>query len=298
MRERRTSGPHRIALWAERSLWALGLSFLAFWGFHQGALRFEQARLEESFFTSSADGGESTFARERDRLLASAGQISSPDEAAAHPDDASHASLAAAAPAGRLALEPGAPIALIEVPRVGVRAMVVEGVDHRSLKRAVGHVPGTSFPEMGGNTVLAAHRDTLFAGLRNVELGDLVTLKTEERTYTYRVISIDVVSPGAVEVMDATPDPVLTLITCFPFDFVGPAPRRFVVRAVREGDQPKAPAVRAVPSMPITASASERVTATREGVVTPGKATARRSRPLDAEVLSFVSGSLVKPGAN
>ena len=292
MRERRTSGPRRIALWAERSLWALGLFSLAFWGFHQGALRFEQARLEESFFAGDAESStgvnRSAFARELARFFAGGEESSSTGDSGSHPDDASHASLASAAPSDRPALEPGSPIALIEVPRVGVRAMVVEGVDNRSLKRAVGHVPGTSLPQMGGNTVLAAHRDTLFAGLRNVELGDVVTLETEELTYTYRVISIDIVGPTAVEVMDPTPDAVLTLITCFPFDFVGPAPRRFIVRALREGGEPQAPAVPLVPVVS-TASSSppERV------VTTPSKA-----RPLDPEVLSFLSGSLVKPGAN
>lgn len=272
MRERRTPGPRRIPLLAERSLWALGLFLLALWGFHQAALRFEQARLEESFFSGRSLTGE---AREAE---------------ASHPDDAAHASLAAAAPAVRPVLEPGSPIALIEISRVGVRAMVVEGVDHRSLKRAVGHVPGTSVPGMAGNTVLAAHRDTLFAGLRHVELGDLVTMKTEERTYTYRVSSIEVVHPTAVEVMDPTPDEVLTLVTCFPFDFVGPAPMRFIVRASHEAsldEAPEAPAGRASsePGRVVTTSGARRP---HDGA----------RRPLDPKVLSFLSGSLVKPGAN
>jgi sortase A len=215
------------------------------------ALRVEQARLEKSFFGGASE----------------------------HPDDAAHAELASAAPLEYPILEPGAPVALIEVPRVDVRAMVVEGVDHRSLQRAVGHIPGTAFPGMVGNVVLAAHRDTLFAGLRDVELGDLVTMKTDQHTYTYRVSSIDVVAPSAVEVMGPSSERVLTLITCFPFDFVGPAPMRYIVRATQEGDLPGAPEAPADPAPAVQAAA-------------------RGRRPLDPEVLSFLSGALVKPGAN
>ena len=128
-------------------------------------------------------------------------------------------------------LAPGTPVALIEIPRVDVRAMVVEGVDSKSLERAAGHLPGTALPGAPGNSVMAAHRDTLFAGLRHVRLGDLITLRTDEREFSYQVSAIDVVTPRSLHVLDPTPHPSLTLITCFPFDFVGPAPMRFVVSA-------------------------------------------------------------------
>jgi hypothetical protein len=132
---------------------------------------------------------------------------------------------------------------------------------------------------------MAAHRDTLFAGLRHIELGDSITVRTDRRLHTYRVSAIDVVAPTAVHVMEPTEHAVLTLITCFPFDFVGPAPMRFVVSAVEEGGDP-----------------STLATAGAEGPTTsPAPAAARRPRqhrPLDPEVLSFVSGSLVKPGAS
>jgi sortase A len=243
-------GSRHIAIWAERSLWALGLSLLGYWGWSQASIKFEQARLEESLFSGSGEGH--------------------PDAGAL--DDVAEA--VASAPAEYPRLEPGAPIALIEIPRVGVRAMVVEGVDHRVLKTAVGHIPGTALPGMAGNTVVAAHRDTLFAGLRNIEVGDLVIVRTDQRSLSYRVSSIDVVDPHAVEVMDPTPDATLTMITCFPFDFVGPAPMRYIVRARQEGG----PGSRSSDQAPPT--------------------TASTRRPLDAEVLSFLSGSLVKPGAN
>ena len=183
-------------------------------------------------------------------------------------------------------LAPGTPVALIEIPRVDVRAMVVEGVDSKSLERAAGHLPGTALPGAPGNSVMAAHRDTLFAGLRHVRLGDLITLRTDERELSYQVSAIDVVTPRSLHVLDPTPHPSLTLITCFPFDFVGPAPMRFVVSATEVG---AAAAGRQQPARRRRARARSRRRLRERR---------RGDRPLDPRVLSFLSGSLVKPGAS
>ena len=121
----------------------------------------------------------------------------------------------------------------IEIPRLGIRAMIEEGVDDETLKVAVGHIPGTSRPGEAGNIGLAAHRDTFFRGLRRIHTGDLLTLTTLDGSRTYRVASTSVVDPDRVDVLAAaTGVRAVTLVTCFPFHWVGAAPRRFVVRAV------------------------------------------------------------------
>ncbi len=125
----------------------------------------------------------------------------------------------------------------IEIPRLGIRAMVREGMDDETLKVAVGHIPGTARPGEGGNIGLAAHRDTFFRALRRVRKGDLMRLTTLEGSETYRVASATVVDPGRVDVLEGADGmKALTLVTCFPFDWIGAAPKRFVVSARPAGD--------------------------------------------------------------
>ena len=261
MRLIRTAGSRRIATWAERSLWALGLLLLGYWGYSQAAIRFEQARLEESLF-----GDDTAPASSEDDALGA---------------DLATGTLVSVVPR----LDPGTPLALIEIPRLDVRAMVVEGVEDRELERAAGHVPGTALPGAIGNSVMAAHRDTLFAGLRHARLGDRITVRTDDRELFYRVSSIDIVTPRSLHVMDPTPHASITLITCFPFDYVGSAPMRYVVSAVEESAAD-------VGRQPSAAGGARAVQASS------GAKSGKASRPIDPRVLSFMSGSLVKPGAN
>jgi sortase A len=121
----------------------------------------------------------------------------------------------------------------IELTRIGVTAMILEGTDERTLRRAVGHIPGTALPGETGNVAIAGHRDTFFRALRNVRQDDEITLMTLEGSYRYRVDSIKVVGPEDTQVLDSSGGDILTLVTCYPFYFVGPAPRRFIVRAQR-----------------------------------------------------------------
>ena len=109
--------------------------------------------------------------------------------------------------------------------------MILEGTDERTLQRAVGHIAGTALPGQPGNVALAGHRDTFFRGLRNIRANDEITLSTLRGSYRYRVDSTRVVGPEATEVLASSPEGALTLVTCYPFYFVGPAPKRFVVRA-------------------------------------------------------------------
>jgi sortase A len=132
-----------------------------------------------------------------------------------------------------LPMREGAVIAELGVPRLGLSTMVVEGVGDGDLKLAVGHIPGTALPGKQGNIGIAGHRDTFFRPLRFIRKDDMIALTTLRGTSHYRVVSTKIVGPDEVRVLYPTGRDVLTLVTCYPFDFVGPAPRRFIVRAER-----------------------------------------------------------------
>ena len=122
----------------------------------------------------------------------------------------------------------------LEVPRLGLSVMVLEGDSAAVLRSAAGHVPGTDGPERrDGNVAVAGHRDTFFRPLRAIRPGDEVTLATAGGTFRYAADSIRVVAPADVAVLDRVGRPVLTLVTCYPFGYVGHAPKRFVVQAHR-----------------------------------------------------------------
>jgi sortase A len=124
----------------------------------------------------------------------------------------------------------------IEIPRLGISAMVAHGDDPRTLMRAVGHIPGTAFPGEGGNVGLAAHRDTFFRALEGIEKPDRIRLVMPNGTLAYQVVDVSIVRPSRVDVLDATSESSLTLVTCYPFEFIGTAPYRFVVRARQIAD--------------------------------------------------------------
>jgi sortase A len=124
-------------------------------------------------------------------------------------------------------------IGRIEISRLGLSAVVFEGVDKTTLRRAVGHIPGTALPGQIGNVGIAGHRDTFFRPLRNIRRDDIITLTTLRGEYRYRVVSLRIVTPDTVSVLDPAEGEILTLVTCHPFYFVGSAPNRFIVRAER-----------------------------------------------------------------
>ena len=125
----------------------------------------------------------------------------------------------------------GGVIGEILVPRLGLKAIVVQGDSAKLLRLAVGHLPETALPGEAGNVALAAHRDGFFRPLRDVRPGDSIILRTPGREFQYQVEWTAVVPPSAVHVIQPTSEPALTLLTCFPFHYVGAAPERFVVRA-------------------------------------------------------------------
>jgi sortase A len=119
----------------------------------------------------------------------------------------------------------------IEIPRLGLAAMVAEGTDSPTLRRAVGHIPGTALPGYRGNMALAGHRDAFFRGLGQVRPGDQIRLRTESGVYVYEIGSSRIVGPEQTDILAPSSVPMLTLITCYPFGWIGPAPQRFIVTA-------------------------------------------------------------------
>jgi sortase A len=127
--------------------------------------------------------------------------------------------------------ENGYPIGRLAIPRLHLRAIVLEGAGDDTLAVALGHVPGTALPGQPGNVAIAGHRDTLFRCLRNIAKDDAIVLQTIHGSYTYYVEGTAVVKPRDVAVLASGPYSEITLITCYPFHYVGPAPDRFIVRA-------------------------------------------------------------------
>jgi sortase A len=123
------------------------------------------------------------------------------------------------------------PLGRLEIPSISLSVMVLPGTDEWTLNRAVGHIDGTALPGQEGNVGIAGHRDGFFRGLRHVQQGDRIYLTTLEGSYEYRVSDIHVVLPTQVDVLEPSPSPVLTLVTCYPFYHVGSAPQRYIIRA-------------------------------------------------------------------
>lgn len=126
----------------------------------------------------------------------------------------------------------------IDVPRLKLSALAREGADVGTLRGAVGHIPGTAFPGDPGNAGFAAHRDTFFRPLKSVRNGDEVILTTTRGVFRYLVTGTRIVDPEDVSVLDPTPAATLTLVTCYPFEYVGSAPQRFIVQAALQADDP------------------------------------------------------------
>ena len=179
----------------ERALLAAGVACLAWW-------------LAGAAYARWASAGQS---RRLDRLI---------DAGLGAPADAR-------AGAARL----GDPIGRVEIPRVGVSTLIVEGDGDLTLAYAAGHIPGTALPGAAGNAALAGHRDGVFRGLARIRRGDLISITTPSGKYRYAVDSLRVVEPEDVSVLRPTRRPTLTLVTCYPFRFIGDAPERFIVDA-------------------------------------------------------------------
>ena len=119
----------------------------------------------------------------------------------------------------------------LSIRRLDRRWVVLEGAGRDVLKRGPGHLSDTALPGARGNCVIAGHRDTQFRALRNVEIGEQISLEQGGRTFIYRVTGRSIVAPSDTGSLDPTMAPTLTLVTCYPFYYTGPAPKRYVIRA-------------------------------------------------------------------
>jgi sortase A len=194
-----------IFKWTSRSLFACAILLLCYCGF---------ALVDAWIFQRRAS-------QDLDREL-----IARP--AAIHGSTPSPAS---AAPKPRPPAAADSLIGRLRIPRLLLSVVVVEGVGHTELRRAVGHIPGTALPGEPGNVGVAGHRDTFFRPLENLKLKDKIRISTPQGDFQYEVESLRIVNPDNVDVLAPSHENVLTLVTCYPFYFVGPAPRRWIVRA-------------------------------------------------------------------
>jgi LPXTG-site transpeptidase (sortase) family protein len=134
----------------------------------------------------------------------------------------------------------GSAVARLEIPRLGLSSIVIEGVKALNLSVAPGHIPGTPLPGQAGNVGIAGHRDTFFRPLEFIRKNDTIKLTTPGGQEQYRVVSTEIVAPSHIQVLYPTGRDTLTLVTCYPFHYVGPAPKRFIVRAERFTGDPEA----------------------------------------------------------
>ena len=130
-----------------------------------------------------------------------------------------------------LSRKTGSLVGRLEIPRLKISTIVLEGSDNRTLQLGVGLVPESAGPGEAGNMVLGGHRDTFFRPLRRIRKGDRLMLVTPQGRYRYEVQWISIVKPSDTDVLKPTRQPSLTLVTCYPFWYVGAAPDRFIVRA-------------------------------------------------------------------
>jgi LPXTG-site transpeptidase (sortase) family protein len=131
-------------------------------------------------------------------------------------------------------------VARIDAPSVNLSATVLEGSDDATLARGAGHIEDTAFPGEPGNFGIAGHRDTTFRAVRNLHAGDALVVTTSSRVYRYRISKTFIVEPEDVYVLDSADHPTLTLVTCYPFEYVGHAPHRFIVSADLTGQEERA----------------------------------------------------------
>lgn len=223
-------------VWLERLLWATGLVLLAWVGFVWADGQTYQARAEAKLERAIAEAraAEDAFETEAGdgRLAPLPATLPGEDDGAA--DSGEGETRPAAVKASRSPqprIGDADVVGKLEVPRLGLSVMVSEGTTARVLRRGAGHLKGTPRPGSAGNAAIAGHRDRHFRPLRDILPGDELVFTGVDGTYRYEVQWTSIVKPDHVEVLKPTDEPALTLVTCYPFSYVGNAPERFIVRA-------------------------------------------------------------------
>lgn len=203
-----------ITRWFEGALWLVGLVCLCAYG----VAKVQSARAQTAAIADLEAGWRQEATAAPDRSLWSMARIERYERNRSESDVLSA-------------------LGLLTIPAVDIRVAVFEGTSDRVLNLGAGRVEGTGRFGAGGNLALAAHRDGFFRGLKDVDVGDRISLRHDAGVDHYRVTDISIVEPEDVSVLAPTEDPTVTLITCYPFYFVGNAPQRFIVRAERESDE-------------------------------------------------------------
>lgn len=251
MKRRRARAIGRRRKWAAAILFVAGLALVGLWAWSRVHEAVHQD-WDNWVFDRTTHGQSANL---RDYLADKAGEITGPLKSKLGMRGEVKTPVAPApAPAPRAKPAPtvhdGELLGRLVVPRLHVRAMVREGTGNNVLDVAAGHIPGTALPGQNGNIAVAAHRDTLFRGLRNIRKNDVIEFQSLKGDYTYKVSSTEIVTPKSTNVLQPGAYPEITLVTCYPFYYIGPAPDRFVVKArlVARGN-PQQP----VTGMPIVA---------------------------------------------
>ena len=195
----------RILKWAQRALFACAVLLLGYCGFALADAWSFQRRENRDF----------------DRLLRDRRAAS---EGTPQPESST-------SPKGAPAAATDGLIGRIEIPRLLLSVVVVEGTGRTTLRRGLGHIPGTALPGEAGNVGITGHRDTFFRPLKDLRIKDEVKFSTLKGNFKYEVESLRVVEPDNVGVLAPSGENVLTMVTCYPFYYVGPAPKRWIVRA-------------------------------------------------------------------
>lgn len=216
----------RISRWIEVSAWIAGVALLATyasmraWSAHASNQAIAQLRSAEAanFAAAHRRSAPSPLMREARWSVQSDPDLSSWSESRI-------------TAYRQAALSGGAPEAILRIPSLDLEVPVYAGTAERNLNRGAGRIEGTAPAGSGGNVGIAAHRDGFFRPLKDIRLGDTLYLDTPRTRTEYRVTFTKIVEPYAVEVLNDTPQAAVTLVTCYPFYYVGAAPKRFIVRA-------------------------------------------------------------------
>jgi len=214
-----SDGGSQIRLWLERALVVIGVSGLGWAGLVLAQTRLELSRARAAVGASESGPTSGTAIAETGEKPVASASINRPPGLTANEKTAAAETLTG----------------VFEIPRLGLSAALAEGDDDATLRTAIGHLPDTSLPWRGGNTAVAGHRDNLFRALRDIRIGDTIRLRTPQGTFDYAVRTTVIVKPEDVWVVAPTSTDELTLVTCYPFSFIGHAPHRYIVKADRIG---------------------------------------------------------------
>lgn len=219
--------------WVERLLFVIGIVCLGVWVYAFVDTRLTQRREEQRLEEALRQRESSPSGRTRKSPTPTKPATETDSLGSFQRRDGADETKKDEAFASESDLEEGALIGRIKIPRVGVSAIVLHGVGNKTLRRGVGHIPGTPLPAHGGNLGLAGHRDSFFRALKDIRQNDTIELTTLDGTFEYKVEWTKIVLPTETGVLEDGGAPSLTLVTCYPFYYIGSAPKRFIVHARR-----------------------------------------------------------------